>query len=274
MANIKVSEMTQAENVNNNDWLMIVQNATNKKVTKQVLMSDLSSRIDGIETEQTTQNENIQSNSDNIETLQTEVTELQEDVQNLRNASYKVSGSGTNFSLNNTTKNKFIEFLLGGNTEQTHYDGRNIIDGTNPTSTNYATASMTENTIKVSSTATNTTPFVRYEFDNVAEGDVFRINSIIKNSNGRIVLQKNQNGWATASMVDYSDGTSISSIVYTAEAGVTGIRYLLYANKSTPTGASESNYENVIATKNNSNMEYEQYVRSEYQALIQHFLKV
>lgn len=128
MANIKVSEMTQAENVNNNDWLMIVQNATNKKVTKQVLMSDLSSRIDGIETEQTTQNENIQSNSDNIETLQTEVTELQEDVQNLRNASYKVSGSGTNFSLNNTTKNKFIEFLPGGNTEQTQYEGKNLLD--------------------------------------------------------------------------------------------------------------------------------------------------
>lgn len=246
MANIKVSEMTQASSVNNADLLMIVQNSQNKKVTKQALLQDVNSNISAVEA--------------NITALQNKATELQTENNNLRKALPNIKGTGTDITLNNTSENKFNELVVKGNTEQDSYTGKNLLDGANPTGTNLATATMTGNTIKVSSTATNTTPFVRYEFNNVTEGDTYRLKGIIKNSIGRFVLQGYTTSWSTLITKDYVDGTSISSINYQIPANVTAIRFLLYSSRSTPSGAVESNYENVIVTKNNTDMTYEPYV--------------
>lgn len=38
---IKVTEMTEATQVNNSDWLMIVQNGENKKITKENLQDSI-----------------------------------------------------------------------------------------------------------------------------------------------------------------------------------------------------------------------------------------
>lgn len=230
MANIKVSQMTEATSVDNEDLFMIVQNSTNKKVSKQTLMQPLN----------------------------TVVTELQEEIEKLKNASYKISGTGTDITLNNTSNNKFLKLDVKGNTEQTQLTGKNILDGTNPTGANYANATLNNNVLKISSTATNTTPFVRYEF-NATEGEIYRLNAIIKNTNGQIVFQKYSSSWESVSGLtrNYIDGTSISSISYTVPSSVTMVRFLIYANNNVPSSASESNYENVIVTKDNANMTYE-----------------
>ena len=112
MANVKVSEMPQANTVNNSDNLMIVQQNVNKKVTKQILLQEINNSISNIETEQTSQN--------------TSIAELQEENENLRNAMLQVSGQGTNITLKGTSKNKFTKFIVKGNTEQ----------GANPTPNN------------------------------------------------------------------------------------------------------------------------------------------
>ena len=104
MANVKVSEMPQANTVNNSDNLMIVQQNVNKKVSKQVLLQEINNSLSNIEIEQTSQNTNI--------------AELQEENENLRNAMLQVNGEGTNITLNGTSKNKFTKFVVKGNTSQ------------------------------------------------------------------------------------------------------------------------------------------------------------
>lgn len=180
--------------------------------------------------------------------------------------------TGSEFTLLHTLNRKFKILQIKGNTEQEQLSGKNLLDGANPTGANFATATMIGNIIKVSSTATNTTPIVMYEINNVQQGDTYRINAIIKNSNGQIVLQTKQNdSWTTYTILSYNNGTSISGYSYVIGTNVEAIRYLLYADKSTPTGASKSNYENVIVTKNNSDMTYEPYCRTEYLAPTQTF---
>lgn len=223
--------------------------------------------IADIKEEQTTQNANIEELQNQVETLQedlesanAEIEELNTDITNMAKAMYKVDGQGTDITLENTSENKFVEFGLEGRTEQESLSGKNLLDGANPTKNNSAIVSMTNNTIKVSSTAINTTPSVIYEIDNVQQGDTYRINAIIKNSNGQIVLQTKQDDtWTTYVILPYINGTSITSYSYVIGTNVEAIRYLLYADKSIPTGASESNYENVIVTKNNADMTYEPY---------------
>lgn len=128
MANIKVSEMAQADNVDDIDLLMIVQNGTNKKTTKQTLLTDITTRlteteedIDNIEIDIDTAKEDIEQNQTNIE-------QLQQENQNLYNALATVSGTGANIVLNNTSKNKFKVLDVKGNTEQTQLTGKNLFN--------------------------------------------------------------------------------------------------------------------------------------------------
>lgn len=203
---------------------------------------------------------------DKIEDLGIDLTDVDKNINNISamlenvwDEYPKVTATDVEEASINGTKKGRINIDLKGQTEQDTLTGKNLLDGANPTSTNLATATMTDNTIKVSSTATNTTPYVRYEINNVTEGELYRLNAIIKNSIGRIVLQGYTSSWSTLTSKDYVDGTSITSLNYTIPEGTTAIRYLLYSNKAIPTEASESNYENVIVTKNNSDMSYEPY---------------
>lgn len=121
MANIKISELPEANSVQNDDLLMIIQEATNKKVTKEILLQEVNSDISDIQSEQITQNADIQEN-------ETKIQELEQEIQNLKEASYKISETGTDITLNNTSNNKFLQLDVKGNTEQTTLTGKNKIN--------------------------------------------------------------------------------------------------------------------------------------------------
>lgn len=53
-----------------------------------------------------------------IEALQNKVEELETENENLRKALPQIKGEGTDFTLNNTSENKFVDLGLEGNTEQ------------------------------------------------------------------------------------------------------------------------------------------------------------
>ena len=124
MANIKISELPEATSVQDDDLLMIIQEGTNKKVTKEILLQEVNSDISDIQSEQIIQNADIQEN-------ETKIQELEQEIQNLKEASYKVSGTGTNVTLNNTSNNKFLKLDVKGNTEQTTLTGKNLFDKSN-----------------------------------------------------------------------------------------------------------------------------------------------
>lgn len=63
-----------------------------------------------------------QENQDNL------IQELQQENTDLRNASYKVNGTGESITLNKTSKNKFVEFGVSGNKKQQTYEGYNLLD--------------------------------------------------------------------------------------------------------------------------------------------------
>lgn len=91
MANIKVSEMPQANSVNDIDLLMIVQGTANKKVTKQVLMGDVNTTLSNIQEEQETQNTNIENNATAISNLTTRVATNEQNINNKEDKSNKVT---------------------------------------------------------------------------------------------------------------------------------------------------------------------------------------
>lgn len=104
------------------------------------LLSNLAERVSkneediaDIKEEQTTQNTNIEELQSQVETLQedlesanAEIEELNTDITNMRKASYKVDGQGTDITLENTSENKFVEFGLEGRTEQESLSGKNL----------------------------------------------------------------------------------------------------------------------------------------------------
>lgn len=59
MANIKVSEMTEATSFDNGDYTMIVQANQNKKISKENMIGDIESNISTIEGDISTINTNI-----------------------------------------------------------------------------------------------------------------------------------------------------------------------------------------------------------------------
>lgn len=91
MANIKVSEMPQANSVNDIDLLMIVQETANKKVTKQVLMGDVNTTLSNIQEEQETQNTNIENNATAISNLTTRVATNEQNISTKEDKLNKVT---------------------------------------------------------------------------------------------------------------------------------------------------------------------------------------
>lgn len=82
MSNIKVSEMPEASELNNNDLLMIVQNGTNKKVKIEKLgISELQTNLQQQIVEAQT---NLQQEISEIQTnLQQEISENQTNLENM-----------------------------------------------------------------------------------------------------------------------------------------------------------------------------------------------
>lgn len=171
-----------------------------------------------------------------------------------------VSGSEIKLTDVKFTQENKTSIKVKGSTSQVTRSGKNKLDAVNPTGRNYATAIVENDIVTVSSTATNTTPYVNYEFD-VNQGDVVRFNSILINTNSQIVLQIYKTSWVTIGefIRNYIDGVSTSSIVYTVESGISKVRVLLYSNSTIPTGNSSARYKNTIVTINNDDMSYEPY---------------
>lgn len=59
---------------------------------------------------------------------QTEIDNLETDVEDLRNASLKVTGEGTDITLNNTASARLLDIELKGNTSQETLTGKNLLD--------------------------------------------------------------------------------------------------------------------------------------------------
>lgn len=92
MSNIKISEMAEAESLNDNDLFTIVQSGVNKKITKQNAIGDI--------------------------------------IQAINNPTYTTT-EGTDLSIDNTRVGK-MKFKYYGDTEQDSYNGENLFDKDNP----------------------------------------------------------------------------------------------------------------------------------------------
>lgn len=88
MSSIKISEMQEAESLNDDDLLTIVQEGTNKKITKQKALSDI--------------------------------------VNAINNPTYTTS-EGKDLSIENTRVGK-MNFEFYGDTEQATYTGKNLFN--------------------------------------------------------------------------------------------------------------------------------------------------
>lgn len=84
-----------------------------------------------------------------IETLQAENAELKQDIANMSKAMLTTKGQGTDFTLNNTTDNKFVEFEGSGNTEQEQLEGKNLLDYKTVEATPNTTVQLINNGFKV-----------------------------------------------------------------------------------------------------------------------------
>lgn len=65
----------------------------------------------------------------------------------------------------------------------------NLLNASSPNAINYATVTMTDDILTISSTAKNTTPFVAYVFDNLKINDVYTFKSIMLDAKCRMYLQ-------------------------------------------------------------------------------------
>ena len=191
------------------------------------------------------------------------IENIDKNVTLIKGSTNVVTVSGEYININLPDGGKVQSAQLNGNATQTTYSGKNKIDGANPTDANFATASLSNNVITVSSTATDTLPYARWVIDNLSANDVVRYSGVIMDSNGQIVLQYDNNGtWVTisGSSRQYSDGTTAATYAWTNTLNTTKVRFLLYANKTIPTGNSSSRYKNTILTVNNSDLSYEPFV--------------
>lgn len=204
-----------------------------------------NTRLSALETGQTSQSATIQA-------LQAENSRLKKN---------QIYGTATGTEVEITDSAEMgANIDVCGESEQETRSGKNIFNPNNPNVINSATISFNNNIVTVSSTATNTQPHARWVFENLSVGDVFRINSVLLDSNCMIILQGyNGQDYLTIRTLSYSDGVSESSYSYTIPSGITSIRYLLYSSTTIPTGNTSARYKNVIITKNNSDLTYEPY---------------
>lgn len=120
---IKVTEMSEATSVNDDDLLMIVQNDENKKITKKNLQAGITDK---------TLTGRVNTLEGKVTTLETDSTDLKSQTKTLNNQVEllqklmpKVQGTGNIVSLNNTADAPFYNFQLLGDTIQ---DGTPSID--------------------------------------------------------------------------------------------------------------------------------------------------
>lgn len=189
---IKVTEMTEATQVNNSDWLMIVQNGENKKITKENLQdsivdAELEERVDTLE--------------DEVEALQEENAYLNNLVEQ---AFDKKEVEGEELSINDTINAK-MEVGLEGNTKQETTTGKNKFDvNNNLISNSVATSGVTttindDGTISTSGTTNRTYINMKYQFELVA--GTYIVNGCPN--------EGSQNGYS--SLVEYTQGGTSKS---------------------------------------------------------------
>jgi len=174
----------------------------------------------------------------------------------------EATAEGEDLTLTNTKAMPFKSIKVKGKTEQNSTTGKNLFNAKNPDGiTGNSSISYDNKILTVSSNVTSTVPFATYIIDeNLVEGDEIRLSAIVKNSNGRLRFQAyNGTSWVSVSSIVYTDGTTTDKRLYTVPQGVTGIKLLAYANDGIPSDNSSSSYENVIVTKNNENLGFEEY---------------
>ena len=104
-----------------------------------------------------------------IEALQQENAELQNDIQNMSKAMLTTKGQGTDFTLNNTTDNKFVKFEGSGNTYQEQLTGANLMKFSTRTATPSGLNYICDNKGQVTLTGTATAdPVIAYNQQNEA----------------------------------------------------------------------------------------------------------
>lgn len=100
-------------------------------------VEETNQKIETIQAEQTTQNENIQENTDSIEALttkhNTEVAELQSQIEELQEENQALEdqiptgeATGSDITLSDSARYYFKKIELGGKSEQTTYAGKNF----------------------------------------------------------------------------------------------------------------------------------------------------
>ena len=79
---------------------------------------------------------------DHVAEFTERIVELEQETKDLRNASYKISGTGENVTLNKTSKNKFIKFGVNGNRKQGLPEGYTQLDYIESTGTQYISTNL------------------------------------------------------------------------------------------------------------------------------------
>lgn len=169
---------------------------------------------------------------------------------------------GKHLELLNCAEQNVVDLKLEGSTNQATRSGKNKFNPNNPTYSNSATAQFANDTITISSTATNTTPCIRWEFETPEDKIyIIRCSGILLTSEAQIVIGYNNGSkWIYPGIsAQYIDGIKNEKIVFSAPKEVTKVGVLLYSTKEIPTTKSSAKYKNIIVTIDNDDMSYEQY---------------
>ena len=125
---------TQIDNLLNNK----VDKIQGKGLSTEDFTTAEKTKLEGIEAEanKTIVDNELDNTSENpvqnkviyeaLSEKQTEINNLQTDVEDLRNASVKVTGTGTDITLNNTAKGRLLDIELKGQTSQVQLEGKNL----------------------------------------------------------------------------------------------------------------------------------------------------
>ena len=215
---------------------------------------------------------------DELEAKQSEIDNLEQDVEDLRGACLSVEGTGTEITLNNTAQGRLLKNDLSGRTEQEQLSGKNLLKLFSYNSSKTSgdlTVSVNEKgyiTINGSITNTNWIEFIfKFDFGTVQQ------------SNKQITLDTSKN--YTFSLTKISGSNSSGNITGAVQIDNTGT--MKTANITTPVTftngdgiyrgylilSANQTFNNLIIApmleEGSTATSYEQYCRTEYQALTQ-----
>lgn len=223
----------------------------------------------------TSMTEHIQNAYDSIERFGVDTESIDKNLVNLSNTITneiydklpKVSGNGSNFSLENAQNGKLDSFGMDGNTEQITYTGKNLLDIPDGSIVNQGvTVTRNNNVITFSGTATGTYPSTGSFPFTIAPG-TYTISSTnnnydfflwFRNLNSDLINSANlHKGTKTITITS----NNITALVIGVENLTTGTTYNIETSIQIEKGSTATDYEPYVGGTPSPNPDYPQDIR-------------